>query len=179
MVLLDDERRHVEVNGAYVQLLGHRRADLIGRPVYEFVAGGPIVTLREWHAILRQRQFTGAADLIRADGRRVWVEFAGNPEIVTGRQLVLFVVIKTSSRGRRLAGSGVAHGPVRLTPRELEVINLVALGLTGPEVAQELQLAHDTVRTHVRNAMTKSGARSRAQLVAKTLAEGVYWSETK
>jgi DNA-binding NarL/FixJ family response regulator len=47
--------------------------------------------------------------------------------------------------------------------------------LSGPEVAQELQIAHDTVRTHVRNAMTKTEARSRAQLVAKTLGEGMLW----
>ena len=33
MVLLDDDRRHVEVNGAYVQLLGYRPSELIGRPV--------------------------------------------------------------------------------------------------------------------------------------------------
>jgi PAS domain S-box-containing protein len=175
MVLLDDQRRHVEVNGAYLQLLGYRSADLIGRHVYEFVVGGSIVTLPEWRAILRRRQFTGTADLICSDGRLVRVEFAGHPEVVTGRKLVLFVVTATSSRGRRVVnGSDDKQSTTgRLTPRELQVIHLIALGFNGPEVAHELQLAHDTVRTHVRNAMTKTGTRSRAQLVAKTLAEGL------
>jgi DNA-binding CsgD family transcriptional regulator len=36
-----------------------------------------------------------------------------------------------------------------------------------------LHISPDTVRTHVRNAMTKMGARSRAQLVAKVLGDGV------
>jgi DNA-binding NarL/FixJ family response regulator len=54
------------------------------------------------------------------------------------------------------------------------VIRLLANGLTGPEIAEELQLAHNTVRTHVRNGMAKSGTRSRAQLVALALAEGLY-----
>jgi PAS domain S-box-containing protein len=179
MVLLDDERRHIEVNGAYLQLLGYPRAALIGHPVYEFVAGGPIVTLPEWRTILRRRQFGGAADLIRADGGKVWVEFAGHPETVTGQRLVLFVVLTTSRRGRRRTAG--AHGPeapnTALTPREFEVIKLVALGLSGREIAQELHLAHDTVRTHVRNAMTKLGARSRAQLVAKTLGDGLAWRD--
>ena len=48
-----------------------------------------------------------------------------------------------------------------------EVVRLVALGQTGPEIADDLGIAHDTVRTHVRNAMDKLGARSRAHLVAK------------
>ena len=43
---------------------------------------------------------------------------------------------------------------------------------TGPESADELHISHDTVRKHVRNAMTKLGARSRAHLVAKALGEG-------
>ena len=64
-----------------------------------------------------------------------------------------------------------------LSLRELEVVKLLALGLSGPEVAEELRIAHNTVRTHTRNAMTKMGARSRAQLVAKSLADGWYWSD--
>jgi PAS domain S-box-containing protein len=176
MVLLDDHRLHVEVNGAYLQLLGYPRATLIGRPVYEFVAGGPIVTLDEWQTILGRRQFAGTAAIVDAHGGKVWVEFAGHPETVTGRRLVLFVVLTTSRRRLRRADAAAGAGsPVTaLTPRELEVIRLVALGLSGPEIAQELHLAHDTVRTHVRNAMRKIGARSRAQLVAKTLGEGLY-----
>ena len=43
---------------------------------------------------------------------------------------------------------------------------------TNDEIAAELHISHDTVRTHVRNAMNKVGARSRAHLVAKVLAEG-------
>jgi PAS domain S-box-containing protein len=180
MGLLDDHRRHVEVNGAYLQLFGYRRSALIGRPVYEFVVGGPIMSESEWQAVLRRDQFAGAADVRCAEGRCVRVEFAGHPETVTGRQLVLFVVLTSSSRGRRAAdGAGKAPRTGRLTARELEVIELVALGMSGREVAQELQIAHDTVRTHMRNAMAKTGSRSRAQLVAKTLAEGLSWSDER
>src|SRR5271167_2266085 len=67
MVLLDDQRRHVEVNGAYLQLIGYRRSDLIGHPVYEFLANGPVASPRECRALLRRKQFTGVADLLRLD----------------------------------------------------------------------------------------------------------------
>jgi PAS domain S-box-containing protein len=175
MVLLDDERRHVEVNGAYVQLLGYRPSDLIGRPVTELRADGAAVSAQDWHAALRQKQFTGTIELLRADGGHVTVEFAGHPEIVTGRQLVLFVALRVA-RGARIRDSGPDIG-VRadLSQRELEVVKLLAEGYSGPEVAEELRIAHNTVRTHTRNAMTKMNARSRAQLVAKALAECAYW----
>jgi len=179
MVLLDDARRHVEVNGAYLSLLGYPRGRLIGRPVYELLAGGPLASAREWRTLLRRRQFTGAADLVCADGRQVRVEFAGHPEIVTGQQLVLFVAIRITPGGRRrVEGTNTPSACGGLTRRELEVIRLLSSGLTGPEIAEDLQLAHHTVRTHVRNAMAKAGARSRAQLVAVALAEGLYVRES-
>jgi PAS domain S-box-containing protein len=177
MVLLDDDRRHVEVNGAYVQLVGYRPSELIGRPVSELRADGAAVSAAQWHAALGRKQFTGTVEMLRADGGRVTVEFAGHPEVVTGRQLILFVALRVA-RGGRLRDDDAA-GTVRpdLSPRELDVVRLLALGFSGPEVADELRIAHNTVRTHTRNAMTKVGARSRAQLVAMSLAECMYWPE--
>lgn len=178
MVLLDDDRRHVEVNGAYVQLLGYRPSELIGRPVREFRADGTTISAERWHAALAHRQFTGMIELRRADGSLVTVEFAGHPEVVTGQQLVLFVALRVARGGRVLhAGSPAAEAHPELSPRELDVVKLLALGYSGPEVAEELNIAHNTVRTHTRNAMTKLGARSRAQLVAMSLAETLYWSD--
>ena len=173
MVLLDEQRRHVDVNGAYLQLLGYRRRALLGRPVHDFVDHGPVVTPEEWRQALERPQFHGVVDVIRNDGGRITVEFAGHPELVTGRQLVLVVVLRSVPTGRRrkdetrgLVGTGV------LSKREREVVSLLSLGATGPEIAEDLHVSHNTVRTHVHNAMTKMGARSRAQLVAMTMANG-------
>jgi PAS domain S-box-containing protein len=177
MVLLDDERRHVEVNGAYVRLLGYRPSELIGRPVYEFRADQSHASAERWHAALRQKQFTGTIELLRADGGRVTVEFAGHPEVVTGRQLVLFVALRVARGGRLRDDESPETATAELSPREIDVVKLLALGFSGPEVADELRIAHNTVRTHTRNAMTKVNARLRAQLVAKTLAECMYWSD--
>ncbi len=175
MVLLDDERRHVEVNGAYVQLLGYRPSELIGRPIREFRADERVVSEAEWHTALSQKQFTGTIELLRADGGHVTVEFAGHPETVTGRQLVLFVALRAARGGRVRDDTQPMTDRQDLSGRELEVVKLLAMGFSGPEVAEELRIAHNTVRTHTRNAMTKIGARSRAQLVAKSLGDGLYW----
>jgi DNA-binding NarL/FixJ family response regulator len=53
----------------------------------------------------------------------------------------------------------------RLSPRESEVLRLVAQGATNAEVAQRLFIGETTVKTHVSRIQTKLGARDRVQLV--------------
>jgi PAS domain S-box-containing protein len=174
MALLDEQRRHVDVNGAHLALLGYRRAELIGRPVYDFVAGGPLATPAEWRAAMAAGEFTGEAELVRAGGGTVLVQWAAGAEVVTGRRLILFVVVSTSRwGGRSRPGAAREAREGELTARQREIVRHVALGSSGPEIAAELQISHDTVRTHVRNAMATVGARSRAHLVAKSLGEGL------
>jgi DNA-binding NarL/FixJ family response regulator len=60
-----------------------------------------------------------------------------------------------------------------LTAREKEILSLVASGLEGKEIAYELFLSHDTVRTHVAQALAKLGARTRAQAVAIAVRRGL------
>ena len=52
-----------------------------------------------------------------------------------------------------------------LTPRELEVVSLVAMGLSNDDIAEHLVVSPLTAKTHVNRAMTKLAARDRAQLV--------------
>jgi PAS domain S-box-containing protein len=173
MALADDDRRIVDVNGACLRLLGHQRAEVVTRHMYDFVAGEPAMTARQWAAALARERFTGKAEMVRADGTTVVVQWGASTEFVTGRRLVLVVALSISGRGRglRLAGEPEARGGA-LSARQREIVRLVALGATGPEIADELQISHNTVRTHLRNSMQTMGARSRAHLVAKALAEG-------
>ncbi|CAL8973843.1 Oxygen regulatory protein NreC [Tessaracoccus sp. O5.2] len=54
-----------------------------------------------------------------------------------------------------------------LTPRELEVLRLVALGLPNPAIASRLFLSVKTVQNRVSDILAKTGASSRAELVAR------------
>ena len=56
-----------------------------------------------------------------------------------------------------------------LSNRELDVVWHLAAGRRAAEIALTLQISHNTVRSHVRNAMAKTGARSQAHLVAIAL----------
>jgi len=173
MVLVDGERRIVDANPAFVRLVGHSRKALIGQYVYTLIAGGALATPAEWHEALAQGRFTGRAGLLHADGNEVAVQWAGSTEVATGRRLVLFVALSTSSWGSQFRRPPHAEPRGKLSRREREVVQLVAHGASGPEIAAELHISHETVRTHVRNAMVKLGARSRAHLVAKALGEAL------
>jgi DNA-binding NarL/FixJ family response regulator len=71
-----------------------------------------------------------------------------------------------------LLGAGGNGRPKTLSPREREVLGLLSQGLSGEEAAKELYLSSETVRTHVRNAMQKLGAATRAHAVALALQRG-------
>lgn len=60
---------------------------------------------------------------------------------------------------------------VPLTFREKEVVDLIAEGLTTQGIAKKLYISEHTARSHVRNAMEKVGARTRAQLVALVICD--------
>jgi DNA-binding NarL/FixJ family response regulator len=61
----------------------------------------------------------------------------------------------------------------RLTPREREILELVALGLSNDQIAQRLYISPATAKTHVNRTMMKLDARDRAQLVIIAYETGV------
>jgi LuxR family quorum sensing-dependent transcriptional regulator len=61
----------------------------------------------------------------------------------------------------------------QLTPRELAVLRLVSMGKQSREVAQELDLGEETVRSHLKKAQSKLGVRNRTQAVAEALRQSL------
>lgn len=60
----------------------------------------------------------------------------------------------------------------QLTPREREILRLLADGLSSDEVAVAIHVSSETVRTHLRNAMTKLGAKNRTHAVVLAIKGG-------
>lgn len=69
--------------------------------------------------------------------------------------------------GAKLAAAPATDSPPdELTPREIEVLGLLAQGFMNPEVAEQLVLSVRTVETHRANIQRKTGVSSRAELIA-------------
>lgn len=62
--------------------------------------------------------------------------------------------------------------PCPLTDRQIEVVRLLADGVTQAEIAQRLYLGLTTVKTHLAHAHQRAGTRSAAHLVATALRRG-------
>ncbi|MEV6807972.1 response regulator [Streptomyces sp. NPDC017248] len=104
----------------------------------------------------------------------------------------LITAIRAAAAGRTLLAPDIAHRLVTwfreqpatrqhpscpevtdLTPREKEVTQLVARGMSTEEVARELTIGVATVRTHLYRVRTKLGVRDRAQLVSLAYRSGL------
>ena len=63
--------------------------------------------------------------------------------------------------------------PDELTPREAQVLNLIAAGLSNAEIAERLVVSGATVKTHVNRIFYKTGVRDRAQAVRYAYQHGI------
>jgi DNA-binding CsgD family transcriptional regulator len=59
------------------------------------------------------------------------------------------------------------------TKRELEIIRMISEGLTSKQVGQKLSISEETVKTHRRNLLSKSGAKNLSQLISKCIHDGL------
>ena len=129
----------------------------------------------------RLRRVRGRAEVIVGeDGRPI--RFAGTVHDITEVRATAEALQKTAADlGRQAAqlqqitgpagGGAGGHGLVpSLTPRQLEILALVAEGLSNAEIAHRLFLSEGTVKWHVRKILRALGVANRAQAVARYLA---------
>jgi PAS domain S-box-containing protein len=165
MSLLSSDRTLIDVNDAMARLFETDREALIGVNYMSFIPEedheNANATWEELNAaghwLGHRRVFTSAGTPIEMNYSVVTVDLPGHGPA--------YLIVTINSHGDEV-DPPEPQPAAALTPREREVVMLVALGHTGAEIAEQLGLSPETVRSHVRNAMAKTGSHTRAQLVA-------------
>jgi DNA-binding NarL/FixJ family response regulator len=113
---------------------------------------------------------TGDALLAPSITRRLVERFASTPAVAQARPAFAASSPSAAADGRAdPAGCDVSV----LTPRELEVLGLIARGMSNTEIAASLVLSEATVKTHVARILTKLGLRDRVQVVVLAYESGL------
>ena len=96
---------------------------------------------------------------------------------ITGRKTVvkevLVPVVPEVPRGRPFVPDTARITALGITPRELEVLNLIAEGLSNKEMAERLFVSENTIKTHASRVFDKLGASRRTQAVQFAKSQGL------
>jgi len=109
--------------------------------------------------------------VVEPGGKRVQVQISAVPLREGGRIVGVFGVV--THRASEAAPNAHPH----LTPRQNEVLHLLARGRSTAQIAEELHLSTDTVRNHVRRMLRALGAHSRIEALAVAHREGILRRE--
>ncbi|HEX8648162.1 MAG TPA: LuxR C-terminal-related transcriptional regulator [Thermoleophilaceae bacterium] len=174
MLVFDHERRYVDVNDTACEVLGATREEIIGRRIDDFTAGeGGFNLDRLWARFLEDGRVNGSFPVRRFDGQVRPVVYAATADVVPGRHMAIFANGKNGSQTVAAPEEpGSRRARSQLTPREREILQMIADGLTDREIAKRLVLSPATARTHARNLIGKLGAHTRAQAVAIAIRRG-------
>ena len=163
--------------GARIAVSHHERVDGTGYPhglnAHEIPIEGRIAAVADvFDSLIHDRVFRPAFSLDQAlDMMRRARGSQFDPDVLDAFDAVRERILETSRRypdtvsANTTNGERAARPMAGFTDREREIVNLLALGLTGEDIAARLFLSPETIRTHIRNAKQRVGAKTRAHLI--------------
>ena len=172
LVFVDDRRRIVRVNRSATRLYRMSEARLLASRLDDFSPGehhGILLDL--WAKFRSEGTQWGHYELLRGDGTRAMVEYRACADFDEGQHLI--AVREIAGRAGLAGQLWARRARMGLSPRELQVLQLVAEGRPAPEIATALFVSTGTVKTHLKNIYGKLGARDRASAVAEALRRGL------
>jgi PAS domain S-box-containing protein len=168
ILVADSNARVLAANRPACSLLGWSRIDLLMLEMSD-VGVPPPALARVCHEADEHGLTSGTALLRHRDGRVIPVSYQ-----VTRVDLPEAPVYIWMTHVRRAARRSLRRDPehariaraLRVTDRELQILQLIADGLGNQEIAGEITVSIETVKTHVRRLLRKLNASSRAHAVA-------------
>ena len=171
LMAADDNRQIVRVNARWSDLTGYAADVAVGMRIDELLApeSRPGIEMR-WSDLLGTGLATARVVILRPDHVRVAVRYGAFANVLSGVHIGAYLA--EPGQDTRALRPARARRAGQLTRREQESLRLVAMGMTTTAAAEQLGISPETVRTHVRNAMNKLGARTRAQAIAVAMRDG-------
>jgi DNA-binding NarL/FixJ family response regulator len=150
--------------------------DAMALDALEWAAAGGTVVL-----LVRSPAAEPLAEALRLGVKAILPNRSDGPEIIAAIEAAAAGMVVLHPGGieallnvPRLVRGGDSETPVEdLTPRELEVLQLVATGLGNKEIAARLDISEHTVKFHIASLMGKLGAGSRTEAVTLGLRRGL------
>jgi DNA-binding NarL/FixJ family response regulator len=124
--------------------------------------------------LLRETEGRRLGAALRALARGLFVlDDALAPQLLAAGRPLVFAAAVTAAAGAGGAGTGHAPPAEALTPRELEVLQLLAQGLPNKLIAQRLGISDHTAKFHVNAIIAKLGVQSRTEAVVRAARLGL------
>ncbi|HEX4038255.1 MAG TPA: response regulator transcription factor [Acidobacteriaceae bacterium] len=132
------------------------------------LAGGVLVTLLQWtefHFLVLEHSVAiyGALIAILFAGAGLWL----GTRLLAPRERIVEIAVPAVPTSRFDADDNVRER-LGITRRELEILKLVARGLSNREIGATLFVSENTVKTHCSRAFDKLGARRRTEAVQRS-----------
>jgi PAS domain S-box-containing protein len=170
MLVVDDRRRIQHVNRTGCHLLGAPAEEIVGRELGDLTPPESHALLdRLWEQFERRGVQEGPYEVLRPDGSRVLVEYRARRDFGPGEHLIAFRELVGVAHLQLPDGRVVGEERPELSPRQREVLQLAAEGLSTQEIADVLVLSPGTIKTHFQHIYEKLEARDRASAVAAAL----------
>jgi len=133
------------------------------------LVGGVLITLLQWtefHFIVLEHSIAiyGVLIAILFAGTGIWL----GTRLFAPRERIVEVAVPAAANMPEPIADEAVRERLGITPRELEVLKLVARGLSNREIGETLFVSENTVKTHCSRAFDKLGARRRTEAVKRS-----------
>jgi DNA-binding CsgD family transcriptional regulator len=171
MVIVDDQRRYVEVNVPARLAFRLSLDEMRGYTIDDLTPPQELPTLEaSWARLLDTGCMAGPYEHASPDGSRFDIVYFALAHALPGLHLGAFAPAGWPEDELSILDlDRLAQAVPPLTPREREVLQLAAEGLSGPSIAERLFVSPGTVKSHFQNIYAKLGVRDRAAAVARGL----------
>jgi DNA-binding CsgD family transcriptional regulator len=176
MVMVDGRRRYDDANRAARLTFRLSLAEMRGYTVDDLTPPEELPNLEaNWARLRDSGCVAGTTEIAAPDGSRFDIVYWGLSNALPGLHLGAFAPARWPEDELSILdhGQAVDPPPAPLTPREEEVLQLAAEGLSGPNIGERLFVSRGTVKTHFQNIYDKLGVRDRAGAVARGLRLGL------